>query len=305
MGVRILKTAVYLPRNIITNEELEKKLGLESGWIKSRTGIESRHWAEEDENILNMAIRVVENILDEDQGSRVDKILFVTSSEKPSYMPYSIQLASAFGMQESPGVDIVGGFMAFLHALDRAIAAIEAGKAEKILIVASEMLSKHLDWEDPSTLPLFGDGAGGVLLVNDHWTHVSYFKSIPGTEDYLFLDENGTIQMNGTKVYRTAVEGMEEVSKKLLEKAKSNPSELELVVPHQANLKIIERGFSKLGIPKERIFIDLVKHGNTGSASIPIALHHALQKNTPRSIMMVGVGSGMNYGGVLMWEEIR
>ena len=110
--------------------------------------------------------------------------------------------------------------------------------------------------------------------------------------------------MNGTKVYRTAVEGMEEVSKKLLEKAKLNPSELELVVPHQANLKIIERGFSKLGIPKERIFIDLVKHGNTGSASIPIALHYALQKNTPRSIMMVGVGSGMNYGGVLMWEEI-
>ena len=303
MGVKILKTAAYLPRNTVSNEELEKRLGLENGWIKSRTGIESRHWAEEDESILNMAIKVVEDILNGEEG-RVDKILFVTSSEKPSYMPYSIQLASAFGMEESPGADIVGGFMAFLHALDLAIAAIEAGKAEKILIVASETLSKHLDWEDPSTLPLFGDGAGGVLLVNDHWTHVSYFKSLPGTEDYLFLNENGTIQMNGTKVYRTAVEGMEEVSRKLLQKASLDPSRIELVVPHQANLKIIERGFSKLGIPRERIFIDLVKHGNTGSASIPIALHHALQEHSPKSIMMVGVGSGMNYGGVLMWEEI-
>jgi len=285
---------------------LESKLGLTKGWIEQRTGIQARRWVEE-ETILDLATLALSSALDdfENAHEKIDRVFFVTSSEKPSYVPYSTQIAAACGLTKAVGNDITGGFMSFLHAMDLSLATIESGKSAGIAIVAAETLSKHLDEEDVDTLPIFADGAGAVVLLPDSWYHVAFFKSLPEASGDLTIDSNGLIRMKGLRVFKTAVNGMEETVKVLLEKAGMEPEALELVIPHQANLRIIMKAFQRLQIAQERVFVNLQELGNTGSASIPIALHFALQQRSPRSILLAGVGSGMNYGGLLLWEVDR
>ncbi|HCZ05746.1 MAG: 3-oxoacyl-[acyl-carrier-protein] synthase [Thermotogota bacterium] len=303
MGVRIASTGVALPEKIVTSEEIENKLGLESGWIEQRTGIRKRRWVE-NETILDLALRALLSALEglESVRGSIDRLFFVTSSEKPSYVPYSVQLAAACGLDKAVGNDITGGFVSFLHAMDLSLAAIESGKSSGTVIVAAETLSRHLDEKDVDTLPIFADGAGAVVLLPDSWHHVSFFKSIPEASEDLTVDSEGLIRMKGLRVFKAAVSGIEETVRALLDKAGMRPEKVDLVVPHQANLKIITRAFQDLEIPKERVFVNLQEIGNTGSASIPIALHFALQKFSPRSILLAGVGSGISYGGLLLWE---
>ncbi|HIQ48206.1 MAG TPA: ketoacyl-ACP synthase III [Aquifex aeolicus] len=307
MGTKIVGTGVYLPEKVLTNFDLEKMVDTSDEWITTRTGIKERRIAET-ETVTQMATEAAMKALQDANISaeELDLIILATLTPEKRFPSTACLVQAQIGAKGVYAFDISAACSGFLYALDIADSFIKSRKVEKVLIIGAEKLSEAVDWSDRATCVLFGDGAGAVVVVNsDDGSDViaSRMYSEGTLEELLYADKCGYIRMKGRELFKAAVRNMEEVCREVLQKAHVNPEEVSLVIPHQANVRIINALVEKLGIPKEKVIVNIDKYGNTSAASIPIALHEAIKEGRVKRgdlILMTAMGGGLTWGATLL-----
>ncbi len=307
MGTKILATGVYLPEKVLTNFDLEKMVDTSDEWITTRTGIKERRIAEK-ESVVDMAYEASRRAL-EGAGlspEELDLIILATLTPEKRFPSTACLLQARLGAKGVYSFDISAACSGFIYALDVADSFVKSGKAEKILIVGAEKLSEAVDWTDRATCVLFGDGAGAVVVVKSEDRSdilASKMYSEGSLEDLLYAEKCGFIRMKGRELFKAAVRSMAEVCEEVLEKAGVKHEDVALVIPHQANVRIINALAEKLGIPKEKVFVNIERYGNTSAASIPIALHEAVKEGRLKRgdlVLMTAMGGGLTWGAVLL-----
>ncbi len=307
MGTRIVGTGVYLPKEILTNFDLEKMVDTSDEWITTRTGIKERRIAKE-ESVVEMAKGASLEALESAKlnPEDIDLILVATLTPEKRFPSTACLLQAELGNKRGYAFDISAACSGFIYALEVADGLIKSGKVEKALVVGAEKLSETVDWSDRSTCVLFGDGAGAVVLERSEDESdilASKMFSDGSLWDILYADNCGYIKMKGRELFKVAVRNMEEACRKVLEEAGVSPEEVDLVVPHQANVRIINSLMERLGIPKERAFVNIDRYGNTSAASIPIALHEAVQEGRLKRgdlVLLTAMGGGLTWGATLL-----
>jgi len=307
MGTKIIGTGVYLPKNVLTNFDLEKIVDTSDEWITTRTGIKERRIAKE-ETVTYMATQAAKEALKNANLSpeELDLIILATLTPQKRFPSTACLVQAQLGARGVYAFDISAACSGFIYALDVADSFIKSRKAKNILVIGAEKLSEAVDWEDRSTCVLFGDGAGAVVVTNsDDESDVLASKMYAegSLEELLHADTCGYIRMKGRELFKVAVRSMEEVCREVLERAGVKPEEVSLVIPHQANVRIINALAEKLGIPKEKVFVNIQKYGNTSAASIPIALHEAINEGKLKRgdlILMTAMGGGLTWGALLL-----
>ena len=309
----------YLPRRVVENCEFEKSLETNDAWIRSRTGIERRHFSSENETTSNMAIDAAKDALTNANCriEDVDAIIVATSTPDLTFPSVATMVQNGLGMHHGFALDVQAVCAGFVYALTTANSLIASGQINRALVIGSETFSKLMDWEDRSTCILFGDGAGAMLVAAN--SEANSKRGILATslhsdgqyKDILYVDggissqTTGYLRMNGKEVFRHAVEKLSETALKTLEKAELTTQDVDWVVPHQANKRILEGMSKRLRIPLERIIMTVNDHGNTSAASIPLAMSVALKKDLikPDHVVMVGaIGGGLAWGtAVIRW----
>lgn len=309
----------YLPRRVVENSEFEKGLETNDAWIRSRTGIERRHFSSENETTSNMAIDAAKDALTNANCriEDVDAIIVATSTPDLTFPSVATMVQNGLGMHHGFAFDVQAVCAGFVYALTTANSLIVSGQINRALVIGSETFSKLMDWEDRSTCILFGDGAGAMLVAAN--SEANSKRGILATslhsdgqyKDILYVDggissqTTGYLRMNGKEVFRHAVEKLSETALKTLEKAELTTQDVDWVVPHQANKRILEGMSKRLRIPLERIIMTVNDHGNTSAASIPLAMSVALKKDLikPDHVVMVGaIGGGLAWGtAVIRW----
>jgi 3-oxoacyl-[acyl-carrier-protein] synthase-3 len=296
----------YIPKAILTNDELATRVDTSDEWIRSHTGIEERHIAETEETCSDMAARSAQ-----DMGvdlSDVDGIVVATATpDFPGFPSTACLVQQKLGLQTIPCLDVSAGCTGFIYALETARGMIATGTMNKALVIGSEKLSSVVDWEDRNTCVLFGDGAGCVLLERD--------EGDGGIRDCrLGAEGNGsraltiggprrTIGMDGRAVYSFAVRTIGETIVRLLEENGLSVEEIDWIVPHQANERIIAACAKRFGFPLQKFFLNIGSYANTSAASIPIALTQMAREDLihPGSrIILIGFGAGLTFGGTLL-----
>jgi 3-oxoacyl-[acyl-carrier-protein] synthase-3 len=307
MGTKIVGTGVYVPKTVLTNRDLESMVDTSDEWITTRTGIKERRIAKE-ESVLEMALRASREAL-KDAGltpDRIDTVIVATLTPEKRFPSTGCLIQSEIGAGKGFAFDISAACSGFIYALDLADSLIKSGKAERILIVGVEKLSEIVDWEDRSTCVLFGDGAGAVVVEaseDESDLLASRMYSDGNLWDLLYAERCGYIKMKGRELFKVAVRNMEEVCREVLRRAGVGPEEVDLVVPHQANVRIISSLAERLGIPMDRFFVNIDRYGNTSAASIPIALHEAIKGGRVRrgdKVLFTAMGGGLTWGAVLI-----
>lgn len=323
MTVRAIITGCghYLPKRIVENSEFERTLDTSDEWISSRSGIKRRHFANEDETTSAMATLAAKEAL-EDAGlvaEDIDAIILATSTSDLTFPSAATMVQANLGMTRGFAYDVQAVCAGFVFALANANALIISGQAKKVLVIGSETFSKLMDWEDRSTCVLFGDGAGAVIVSAENGTGDKSDRGILASDlnsdgtlkNILYVDggvstqSTGYLRMHGKEVYRHAIEKLATTAQNSMETAGVSVSEIDWIVPHQANIRIIHGTAKKMGIPKERILTTVQDHGNTSAASIPLALSVSkingfIKKND--LIVTEAIGGGLAWGSlVIRW----
>ncbi|MDQ7039185.1 MAG: beta-ketoacyl-ACP synthase III [Aquificota bacterium] len=307
MGTKIVGTGVYLPRTVLTNLDLENMVDTTDEWITTRTGIKERRIAKE-ESVLEMALNASAEAIREAGVSprEIDAVIVATLTPEKRFPSTGCLLQAELGVDKGFAFDISAACSGFIYALEIADSLLKTEKADRVLIVGVEKLSEIVDWEDRSTCVLFGDGAGAVLLERSSDGSdvlASRMYSDGNLWDLLYADNCGYIKMKGRELFKVAVRNMEEVCREVLETAGVGPEEVDVVIPHQANVRIINSLAERLGIPRERFFVNIERYGNTSAASIPIALHEALKGGKVERgdlVLFTAMGGGLTWGAVLI-----
>jgi 3-oxoacyl-[acyl-carrier-protein] synthase III len=319
----ILGTGSELPSKVVTNHDLEKMVETSDEWITVRTGIKERRVLEEGKGNADMAFRAAERALKDAQMQATDLDAIIMGTVTPDYpFPSSAcVLEDMLGARNVFSFDVGAACSGFLNALSVADSFIRTGQINNALVVGSDALSRLLNWQDRGTCILFGDGAGAVVLGASQngsgilstrlRTDGSYVKQLyvpaggslkPATPETVQRNEH-TITMNGKEVFKIAVRSMEEISRQALEEAAVQVSEVSLVIPHQANRRIIVALAERLGIPMERVMVNLEKYGNTSAASIPVALDEAKRQGRikPGDVVLLNAfGAGFAWGAAVI-----
>lgn len=319
----ILGTGSELPSKVVTNHDLEKMVETSDEWITVRTGIKERRVLEEGKGNADMAFRAARRALKDAQMQATDLDAIIMGTVTPDYpFPSSAcVLEDMLGARNVFSFDVGAACSGFLNALSVADSFIRTGQINNALVVGSDALSRLLNWQDRGTCILFGDGAGAVVLGASQngsgilstrlRTDGSYVKTLyvpaggslkPATPETVQRNEH-TITMNGKEVFKIAVRSMEEISRQALIEADVQVSEVSLVIPHQANRRIIVALAERLGIPMERVMVNLEKYGNTSAASIPVALDEAKRQGRikPGDIVLLNAfGAGFAWGAAVI-----
>ena len=278
----------YLPKRIVENTEFERTLDTSDEWIYSRSGIKRRHIANKDETTSAMATIAAKEALD-DAGliaEDIDAIILATSTSDLTFPSAATMVQANLGMTKGFAYDVQAVCAGFVFALANANALIISGQAKKVLVIGSETFSKLMDWEDRSTCVLFGDGAGAVIVSAENGTGDKSDRGILASDlnsdgtlkNILYVDggvstqSTGYLRMHGKEVYRHAIEKLATTAQNSMETAGVSVSEIDWIVPHQANIRIIHGTSKKMGISRERVLTTVQDHGNTSAASIPLAL---------------------------------
>lgn len=311
--VGIIGVGTYVPEQIVTNIDLESKIDTKDEWIRSRTGIEERRIAGEDMDTSHMAINAARNaILDAGlEASDIDMILVATSTPDHPFPSVACMVQEALGVKNIPAMDISAACSGFIYAVATAKPFIESNTYKNVLVIGSEKFTKTLDWSDRTTCVLFGDGAGAVVLseVSEDKGILSVDLGADGTGgNHLYIDgETGKIAMNGREVFKFAVRQMPESSLKVVEKAGLKKEDVDFLIPHQANIRIIDAARERLGLDENKVSTTVRKHGNTSAASIPLALFSEIQNGLIQDgdiIVMVGFGGGLTWGSLcIKWGK--
>lgn len=310
----ITSVGVYLPEFVATNDELSKTVDTNDEWIKSHTGICERRLVKDDAlTTADIGFFAAKNALEKSGISalEIDGIIAGTMSPDKTFPALSCTIQAKLGCEQAFAFDITAACGFIPPALNTASLMIKAGQAKHILIVGAEICSRIVDWSDRNTCVLFGDGAGALLVSADDSTTRGFVSSALSANgnlaNILYLNTLGKqdsfLRMEGTAVYKLAVTELGNITQKALERAGLSLSDIDLFVPHQANTRIIQSVGKRLGLPAEKVFVNVDRYGNTSSASIPIALYEAEKAGVLKRGMLVAlaaIGGGMNWGCVLI-----
>ena len=319
-SIAILGTGSHAPARVLTNDELSRQVETSDEWIVTRTGIRERRIAGPGESTSSLATAAARAALSDAglQASDIDLLIVATCTPDLPMPSVACLVQTALGLGERTAcVDLNAACTGFVYAIDHAWALLSTGRYRHALVVGAEKISSMVDWTDRATCVLFGDGAGAVVLgpsrADGSRIIDAQLGAIPGTAELLTVPGGGSspqaadarrcIAMKGKEVFKFAVRGMEEVTRDLLARNGLAGSDLSLVVPHQANLRIIHALAQYLELPYERVLVNVERYGNTSAASIPIALDEARRAGRLKSgdlLLLVAFGAGLTYGGALV-----
>jgi 3-oxoacyl-[acyl-carrier-protein] synthase-3 len=317
-GVPISITGLgcHVPARVVTNDELSELVDTNDEWIRDRTGIRERRIAADDEALTDVALPACRRALEMAGAdpSSIDLLIVATVTPDMAFPSSSALLADALGMPDAAAYDLSAGCTGFVYAVVQAHAMLAAGLAKRALVVGGDVLSKILDWTDRSTLVLFGDGAGAVVVEPvDEGGFLGFELGadggggdslwLPGSGSRHFDDADKLVKMNGREVFKFATRVMVSSAEKVLAECGKTIDDVDVYVPHQANKRIIDYAAGKLGIPEEKVVVNVDRYGNTSSGSIPLALADAAADGRLREgelVLMTGMGAGLTWGSALI-----
>lgn len=310
MNVGILGIGRYVPEKVVTNHDLEKVMDTSDEWIRTRTGIEERRIADDTIDTSHMAAESAKKALEDAgmSGEEIDLILVATVTPDRSFPAVACVVQEAIGAKRAAAMDLGAACAGFMYGMITAQQFIQTGTYKNILVVGSDKLSKIVDWDDRNTAVLFGDGAGAVVMgaVSEGKGILSFELGADGSGGkHLYLDEY--VMMNGREVFKFAVRQLGDSCLHVLEKAGLTKEDVDFLVPHQANIRIMESARERLNLPQEKMSTTISKFGNTSASSIPIAMVEELQNGRIQDgdlIILVGFGGGLTWGAVaLRWGK--
>ncbi len=313
---RIVGTGSFLPPRVVTNEELSKKLDTSDAWIQERTGIRQRHIADESQASSDLALEASRRALDAAglQASDIDLIIVATSTPDFIFPSTACLLQAKLGVKGCAAFDVQAVCSGFVYALATADSMIKNQMAKKALIVGAEVFSRILDWNDRATAVLFGDGAGAVVLAagDKPGVHASVLHadgsqvgilSVPGNVCGGKIVGSPFLQMQGKEVFKLAVRVLDESAREVATAAGIRLEDIDWLIPHQANLRILEATAKRMGVPRERLVVTVDHHANTSAASVPLALDEYVRAGKIKAghkVMLQGVGGGFTWGASLV-----
>jgi 3-oxoacyl-[acyl-carrier-protein] synthase III len=314
--IGITGLGVNVPDRVFTNKDLEQFVDTTDEWIVERTGIRERRFATEEQALTDIAEPAAIAAL-ADAGvdaSSIDLIIVATVTPDMMFPTSSALLADSLGMPDAAAYDLLAGCTGFMYALAQAYSMISSGLSKRALVVGGDVLSKILDWTDRSTLVLFGDGAGAVVLEPVETGGFLGFELgadggggdslwLPGSGSRHFENADKLVKMNGREVFKFATRVMVSSASKVLDECGLTVDDVDVYVPHQANKRIIDYAAGKLGIPAEKIVVNVDRYGNTSSGSIPLALADAAadgRLHEGELVLMTGMGAGLTWGSALI-----
>ena len=320
LAVSITGLGCKVPDRVVTNDELAEYVDTSNEWILERTGIRERRMASKEEALSDVALPACLDALVQAgvEGKDVDLLIVATVTPDMAFPSTGAILADKLGAVDAAAYDLSAGCTGFMYALAQAYGMLVGGLAKRALVVGGDLLSRILDWRDRSTLVLFGDGAGAVVievvpeqgflgfeLGADGGGGASLW--LPGSGSRLFDDPDKYVKMNGREVFKFATRILVQSAEDLLERCGVTVDQVDVYVPHQANMRIIDHATRKLGVPSERVVINVDRYGNTSSGSIPLALADAAADGRLRPgklVLMTGMGAGLTWGSALLrWTE--
>lgn len=309
-NVGVLGLGTYVPEKVFTNEDFEKILDTSDEWITEMTGIKERRFAEDMET-SDLAYEAAKEAIEDSGVSKedIDMIIVATSTGDRPFPTVATMLQHRLGLRNVPSMDQLAACTGFIYGIVTAAQFIQTGTYKNVLVVGADKLTKITDFEDRSTAVLFGDGAGAAVLgeVEDGFGIKSFELGSNGQGgDYLYEDiEDGYLKMNGREVYKFAVRQMGESSVNVTEKAGLDKDDIDMLVPHQANIRIMNAARERMELPPEKMSSTVDKYGNTSAASIPLSIHHDVKNGKIKSgdnLILVGFGGGLTWGAIcLTW----
>ncbi|UWR27814.1 ketoacyl-ACP synthase III [Sulfitobacter sp. S223] len=309
----------YLPERIVENAEFEATLDTNDEWIRSRSGIERRHFAGEGETTSTMATAAAKKALAMAglEADDIDAVIVATSTADLTFPSAATMVQAQLGMKSGFAFDIQAVCAGFIFALSNANALILSGQARRVLVIGAETFSRIMDWTDRSTCVLFGDGAGALVLEADEGNGTSDDRGILSTDlnsdgthrDLLYVDggsstgTTGYLRMQGNQVFRHAVEKLSKTATTAMETAGISSEDVDWIVPHQANIRIIQGTAKKLGLSMDKVVVTVQDHGNTSAASIPLALSVGVERGQIKPgdlVVTEAIGGGLAWGAVVL-----
>lgn len=309
----------YLPARVVENAEFEASLDTSDEWIKSRSGIERRHFATKNDSTSTMATAAAQAALDDAglKANDLDAIVLATSTADFTFPSAATMVQAQLGMERGFAFDVQAVCAGFVFALSNANALILSGQAKRVMVIGAETFSKIMDWTDRSTCVLFGDGAGALILEAQTGAGTAADRGILATDlnsdgrhrELLYVDggvstgTSGHLRMQGNQVFRHAVEKLAATAHTAMDRAGITADDVDWVVPHQANIRIIQGTAKKMNVPMERVVVTVQDHGNTSAASIPLALSTARARGQIKDgdlVVTEAIGGGLAWGSVVL-----
>ena len=318
MSIRsvIVSTGAYLPERVLTNADLEKIVDTSDEWIQQRSGIKSRHVAADDQATSDLAVEAAKVALERGgiEPTEIDGIIVATTTPDATFPSVAVHVQAALGVPAGVMFDVQAVCSGFVYGLATADNFIKAGQLKRVLVIGAEKMSSIVDWEDRTTCVLFADGAGAVVLEASDDTErgimSTHLHADGAHKDILYTNggasstgTSGHIVMHGKEVFKHAVTLMSEVVEETLAANKVTAADLDWLVPHQANGRIIESTAKKLGMGMDKVVMTVAHHGNTSAASVPLALHEAVADGRIKQgdlVLMEALGAGLTWGAALV-----
>jgi 3-oxoacyl-[acyl-carrier-protein] synthase III len=319
-SVSITGLGCRVPDRVVTNDDLAQYVDTSDEWIRERTGIRERRIAADSEALSDLALPAARAALAQAglDGADVDLLIVATVTPDMAFPSTAAILADRLGAADAAAYDLAAGCTGFMYAVAQAYAMLASGLAKRALVVGGDVLSRILDWSDRSTLVLFGDGAGAVVLEPTAERGFLGFELgadgaggeslwLPGSGSRIFEDPERHVKMNGREVFKFATRVLVQSAQDVLDRCGVTVDDVDVYVPHQANVRIIDYATNKLGFPSEKVVINVDRYGNTSSGSIPLALADAEADGRLRPgklVLMTGMGAGLTWGSALIrWTK--
>lgn len=321
---------IYVPEKVLTNQDLEKMMDTSDEWITSRTGIRERHIARDDEFTSDMAVSAAKNALDDAQlmAEDIDYIIVATNTSDTVFPSTAGRVQTQLTSRHIPGIDLQAGCTGLIFGIELASALIESGAYHRVMVIGSDKLSSVTDYEDRTTAVLFGDAAGALILEgedNSEYGVLASWTRVDGRGgDLLMMPGGGSkmpasvdsvtnrehyLKMNGNETFRFAVKAMPDAVEEGLKKANLTVEDLDLLVPHQANQRIIDAAVRRFKLDPNRVVVNIDRYGNTSVGTIPVALYEARQDGRIKPgdiVVLVAFGAGLTWGSnVIRWGSSR
>ncbi len=309
----------YLPERVVPNSEFEEKIETSDEWIRSRSGIERRHFAADGQSTSDLGILAAKAALADAglQPDDLDAIIVATSTADLTFPSAATMIQAGLGMTRGFAFDVQAVCAGFVFALTNANGLILSGQAKRVLVIGAETFSRIMDWEDRGTCVLFGDGAGALILEAEEGHGTTDDRGILATDlnsdgtyrDILYVDggvstgTTGYLRMQGKEVFRHAIEKLAQTAHTALDKIGLTGEDVDWIVPHQANLRIIKGTAQRMGVPMDRVVVTVQDHGNTSAASIPLALSVGKERGQIKQgdlVVTEAIGGGLAWGSVVI-----
>jgi 3-oxoacyl-[acyl-carrier-protein] synthase III len=318
--ISITGLGVKVPDRVVSNAELAQYVDTSDEWILERTGIRERRMAAKEEALSDVALPACVDALAQAglEGKDIDLLIVATVTPDMAFPSTAAILADRLGSVDAAAYDLSAGCTGFMYGLAQAYGMLAGGLSKRALVVGGDLLSRILDWEDRSTLVLFGDGAGAVVLEATAEQGFLGFELgadgaggeslwLPGSGSRIFDDSERFVKMNGREVFKFATRILVQSAEDVLEQCGLSIEDVDVYVPHQANMRIIDHATRKLGVPSDRVVINVDRYGNTSSGSIPLALADAAadgRLKPGKLVLMTGMGAGLTWGSALIrWTK--